>query len=729
MSRARSRSPHRRIPDDNDDILFETGFESSEDDDDDEDVVGNAHDLSHGDLGTRGSQGFQSEKAHLGCFEWQRQTSDWYELPERRRDLGVTRRASSHEDSMGDHATYFARAVEESHQVFEASLSIQPRDVHKVNQHGQTQWVLNEKPKKRAEVQFRRLSEEDKMHFLHAMKSEVSSYLEHEAVEIARRHGIPAERVLGMRFVLTWKTVEDDHGAIVGQKPKARLIIKGFQDPDLLHLKRDSPTLATQNRNLILACAAHHKWRISIGDIKTAFLNGDKTEVEREIFADPPEEVRQMMGMKPHEVWRILKAVYGLLHAPRAWADKLSKELKAHGWIQSKLEPCVFRLYDSQKQLVGLIGTHVDDLVCCGSGELYKQKIHELRESFPFGSWREVSHEPTKFCGCEIVQHADHSVELNQERYAEGINEIPLTRERREQDQDPATESECSQLRAALGALAWRATQTAPWLCASVSYLQGCQKKAKVADLIDTNKLIRTQRQYSQMTLKFTSRLQNPVLVTFHDASWACRRDGSSQGGVLTLLADRCILEGKPSAYSVLAWQSRKLPRVCRSSTSAEVQMGSHAIDTHEFVKQILMEWYNRESIPAQKMDEVLSRTQSLLVTDSKNVYDSVIRIESSGLQLEERRLALEVLSIRERVKLAGVDCRWVDGGQQLADGLSKPFTIDSLITSLNRGTLSIVFDDKFVSAKRKKALQRSAVRNVQDSQIGVSSKENLHRC
>ena len=157
--------------------------------------------------------------------------------------------------------------------------------------------------------------------------------------------------------------------------------------------------------------------------------------------------------------------------------------------------------------------------------------------------------------------------------------------------------------------------------------------------------------------------------------------------------------------------------------------MGSHAIDTHEFVKQIIMEWYNRENIPAQKMDEVLSRTQSLLVTDSKNVYDSVIRIESSGLQLEERRLALEVLSIRERVKRAGVDCRWVDGGQQLADGLSKPFTIDSLITSLNRGTLSIVFDDKFVSAKRKKALQCSAVRNVQDSHTGVSSKENLDRC
>ena len=59
---------------------------------------------------------------------------------------------------------------------------------------------LNEKPKKRAEVQFRALNDSDKMDFLGAMCSELSSYLEHEAVAIARKHNVPPERILGMHW-------------------------------------------------------------------------------------------------------------------------------------------------------------------------------------------------------------------------------------------------------------------------------------------------------------------------------------------------------------------------------------------------------------------------------------------------------------------------------------------------------------------------------------------------
>ena len=78
-------------------------------------------------------------------------------------------------------------------------------DVHQVNVGGEKSWVLNEKPKKRAEVHFRRLCDEDKLDFLKAMQCELGSYLEHEAVEIARRHNVPKERIMGMRWVLTWK--------------------------------------------------------------------------------------------------------------------------------------------------------------------------------------------------------------------------------------------------------------------------------------------------------------------------------------------------------------------------------------------------------------------------------------------------------------------------------------------------------------------------------------------
>ena len=668
---------------------------------------------------------------NLGCFEWQREDRQeaWEAVP-KTRVLGVTVSQPMGTEGDGvDYGSYFTKALDSNHEVFEIAMDIQARDVHKVNGRSGNNWTLNDKPKKRAEVQFRSLSDGDKMDFLKAMKSELSSYLEHEAVAIARRHNVPAERILGMRWVLSWKAVTDDSGETVGKKPKARLIIKGFQDPDLLHLKRDSPTLATQNRNLILALAAAHKWQAYVGDIKTAFLNGDATEAEREIFAEPPEEVRQMLGLRPNELFRILKAVYGLLHAPRAWADKLGKELKHQGWIQSKLEPCCWRLYDDHGRLCGLLGIHVDDVLCRGKGIMFEDRVQVLRESFPFGSWQSLRDTVT-FCGRELRQLDDGSIELNQERYGEGINEIPLTKLRKEQPDAEATEAERKAFRAALGALSWRATQSAPWLAASVSFLQGCFKTARVGDLIQANKLIRTQKVYSQQVLHFPSDIQKPILMTYHDASYACRRDGSSQGGIFSMLVDQSVLEGKPSSFAPLGWQSKKLGRVCRSSTAAEIQTGSNASDVHEFTKHILLELFNQHPISPRDIDQAASLFTSIVVTDSKNLYDSVNRIETSGLQLEERRLALEVLSIRERAQASGMQLCWVDSDQMLADNLSKPFAFTNLLLALQKGQLSLRFDSSFTSARKKRAWSRQQNQaRIPETEPGSHLEKSFHLC
>ena len=334
---------------------------------------------------------------------------------------------------------------------------------------------------------------------------------------------------------------------------------------------------------------------------------------------------------------------------------------------------------------------------------------------------------PTNFCGCEIKQREDKSIELNQQRYAEGLAEIHLTRERREQASEEISETERKQLRVSLGALSWRATQSAPWLSASISYLQGCFKEARVEDLIQTNKLIRLQRSFSQGVIKFSSEIRKPISLTYHDASYACRRDGSSQGGLLTMLVDEGITSGVPSHYSPVAWQSRKLPRVCRSSTAAEIQTGSHAMDAHEFTKQMLIEWYKAEPIAPKDMDRALQKIQSVVVTDSKNLYDYVVRAGTSGLQLEEKRLALEVLSIRERVRSSGVQFRWLDSDPQLADGVSKPFAFYELVAAFQKKHLSIEFDDQFTSAEKKRA-QRATAFGSKTPKTPLDSKEQKHQ-
>ena len=245
-------------------------------------------------------------------------------------------------------ATFFTTEVE----IFEIALTVAPRDVHKKTRNGREEWVVNQKPKKNAEVCFRKLEENEKMEFRRAMDKEIDSYLSHEAVEIAKMHEINPERLLGMRWVLTWKPVENKDGQVIDNTAKARLIIKGVQDPDLLNIKRDAPTLSTASRNLLLSIAATNQWETKVGDIKTAFLNGDKTEAVRNIFADPPIEVRQRLNMKENEYLRVLKAIYGLLHAPRAWGEKLATELQKLGWKSSKLEPCVWKFFHTSEEAV-----------------------------------------------------------------------------------------------------------------------------------------------------------------------------------------------------------------------------------------------------------------------------------------------------------------------------------------------------------------------------------------
>ena len=47
-------------------------------------------------------------------------------------------------------------------------------------------------------------------------------------------------------------TVEDDQGNMNGRKAKARLVVLGFEDPNLSEVARDAPTLTKEGRHTIL---------------------------------------------------------------------------------------------------------------------------------------------------------------------------------------------------------------------------------------------------------------------------------------------------------------------------------------------------------------------------------------------------------------------------------------------------------------------------------------------
>ena len=283
------------------------------------------------------------------------------------------------------------------------------------------------------------------------------------------------------------------------------------------------------------------------------------------------------------------------------------------------------------------------------------------------------------------------------------VKPISIEKSRKAMSQEMCTETECRQLRALVGALAWPATQCVPQLSAAVSLLQGALSSAKVQDILDANKVLRFAKdvvQRYEMTMVRHGTFEEIRYSTYCDAAWATRQDGSSQGGYLTFIAnDQEMKLGKPMQLTILDWASRKLQRMCRSSLSAEAQSAAIAVDELEWLKVFNAALVN--PLVDIQDDETMKKTgESALVTDAKSLFDAS-KSMSSGLKLSEKRTAIEVAIVKQRLRAMDGTWRWVNSHQQLADGLTKTAAKEKFHEVLQRGVHQLRYDENFVAAKK----------------------------
>ena len=79
----------------------------------------------------------------------------------------------------------------------------------------------------------------------------------------------------------------------------------------------------------------------------------------REIYLGQPKG--GVPGLKPGQLLRSRKAIYGFAEAARLFWLALKEHLESDGWQESRLEPALFYLRRDRK-LKGILITHVDDL-------------------------------------------------------------------------------------------------------------------------------------------------------------------------------------------------------------------------------------------------------------------------------------------------------------------------------------------------------------------------------
>jgi hypothetical protein len=216
--------------------------------------------------------------------------------------------------------------------IFELDLPESPKEMRKM-QKDPAQWAVN-KIKHGCEVRIEDLSNEEVGKFKEAKNVEVQSWIKDQACRAATGH-IPKGRVMKMRWVLTYK----DTG-----RPKGRIVVlSGYQDPDLEHLTRSSPTMTRLTRQLLLTHAAVRRWSALKDDVKGAFLQGQGSEEKRQVYAWPVEELAEAFNMPKDQPVQLLKACCGLINAP---AERFCLAMKEAGFTQLVTEPCLWRVME-----------------------------------------------------------------------------------------------------------------------------------------------------------------------------------------------------------------------------------------------------------------------------------------------------------------------------------------------------------------------------------------------
>ena len=577
-------------------------------------------------------------------------------------------------------------------------------------------WVIQNGLRK-GEINVRQCTPEEREKVLEGKKKELESFFKNcvwqfaEAVDQKKK-----SRIITARWVLTWKTGSGDSPVA-----KARLVLRGFQDPDLFTLDKASPTAARLGKMTLLALAAVLNWTILCGDVKAAFLSG--VEFDREILVQLPKDCGPLLGCGGNNpvLMKMLKSAYGLADAPLLWFREATRRLQALGWTPQLLDKCTFGYYNPKtKVLDGILVLHVDDMLLAGdvTGEFGKV-VTELRKNFEFGKWETVTEKtPVTYCG-GLLEKVNDGVTLSFEQYLRKI--LPMTVKK---DRDPKVELspfEKTKCRGLLGALQWPGGQGVPSLTASTSIIASELAGGNGESMLALNKTLRFAKETSKYPLKFskfTDGFKDLCLLCFCDAAFGVRKDLASQGGFLVMLTDKSVLHGKKVKYSILSWKSFKLPRVCRSSLSAESQAMAGALEEVLMVKLFLKMLMN-PGLSVQRAQTSLDMPCAV-ITDCKALYDT-IRRENIQTSLD-KRVAIEVLVIRDMLKQVRADLRWVSSERQFADGLTKVGSRQDMVDTLKGGYVQLVQDDSFQASKKKTAEQRMQSRLSTSSRVAMAA-------
>nr|GEW16272.1 putative ribonuclease H-like domain-containing protein [Tanacetum cinerariifolium] len=157
------------------------------------------------------------------------------------------------------------------------------------------------------------------------------------------------KRAIGTKWV--YRNKKDERGIVV--RNKARLVAQGHtQEEGIDYEEVFTPVARIKAIRLFLAYASFMGFMVYQMDFKSAFLCGT---IKEEVY------VCQPLGFEdpdhPDKVYKVVKALYGLHQAPRAWYETLANYLLENGFLRGKIDQTLFII--KQKRDILLVQIYV----------------------------------------------------------------------------------------------------------------------------------------------------------------------------------------------------------------------------------------------------------------------------------------------------------------------------------------------------------------------------------
>ena len=332
------------------------------------------------------------------------------------------------------------------------------------------------------------------------------------------------------------------------------------------------------------------------------------------------------------------------------------------GFTQSGKNMAVFVRYKDD-ELIGLVVIHVDDFLHAGDDYFRKVVIPELRGKFEISTTGESNF---RYTGININSNTQ-GIEIDQDHYiSESVKSIPLESINKSKSKLQVGAEEHSLFRAAVGSVNWAAQQTRPDISFEVLEMSMKLRNPTFEDLQRVNKCVKKLK-FQEAHVMFRKIQSKPMIVSWSDAAFANLQDQVSSGcGYVIFLADEM------GNCCPLVWQSNKVKRVVKSTLAAEALAFDEALGHCIYLRALFKEILG-ENLPI------------ISITDSANLLESL----KSSKEVDDKRLRLDIASIKQDVKKGDAQVYHVRGDMMLADCLTKKgASAEELMNILREGRI-----------------------------------------